>query len=258
MNLLDQLATVLAKPGLLRHHQPIILLSHMRANTSLFGHILGSHPEIAGYYEMHIGYYSWKSLIRQKLLYYHNHPAKPGARYIFDKVLHDFYLVDMALLNSHQARVIFALRSPEQTIKSIVTLFSNRPEHEFSRIDVAADYYCQRLESLVKMAGACQGYYYFDAEDLKKRTQPLLDDIGAWLGLGSPLTPEFDNFEMSGKLGAGDSSGRLALGKVDKTVSDYSQITLPAELQDKAQAVYLRARRSLVTASINGLQQATA
>jgi hypothetical protein len=34
----------------------IFLLSHMRAFTSLAGHILGSHPQINGYYEMHISY----------------------------------------------------------------------------------------------------------------------------------------------------------------------------------------------------------
>ncbi|MGV8991151.1 MAG: hypothetical protein ACOH1Q_07075 [Thiobacillus sp.] len=30
----------------------ISLLSHMRALSSLAGHILGSHPQINGYYEM--------------------------------------------------------------------------------------------------------------------------------------------------------------------------------------------------------------
>ena len=34
----------------------IFLLSHMRAFTSLAGHILGSHPQINGYFEMHISY----------------------------------------------------------------------------------------------------------------------------------------------------------------------------------------------------------
>ena len=35
-------------------YQHIFLLSHMRANTSLISHILGSHPQISGYYEMHL------------------------------------------------------------------------------------------------------------------------------------------------------------------------------------------------------------
>ena len=34
----------------------IFLLSHMRALTSLAGHILDLHPQINGYYEMHISY----------------------------------------------------------------------------------------------------------------------------------------------------------------------------------------------------------
>ena len=34
----------------------IFLLSHMRAFTSLTGHILGSHPKINGFYEMHFSY----------------------------------------------------------------------------------------------------------------------------------------------------------------------------------------------------------
>jgi len=33
----------------------------------LLSHIFGSNPEVEGYYELHMGYYSWKSLLRQKL-----------------------------------------------------------------------------------------------------------------------------------------------------------------------------------------------
>jgi hypothetical protein len=43
----------------------IFLLSHMRAFTSLAGHILGSHPQINGYYEMHISYEDASALERQ-------------------------------------------------------------------------------------------------------------------------------------------------------------------------------------------------
>jgi hypothetical protein len=43
----------------------IFLLSHMRAFTSLAGHILGSHPQVNGYYEMHISYEDAFALDRQ-------------------------------------------------------------------------------------------------------------------------------------------------------------------------------------------------
>jgi|GEM_PF-6178457 len=34
----------------------IFMLNHMRALTSLARHIVGPHPQIKGYYEMHPGY----------------------------------------------------------------------------------------------------------------------------------------------------------------------------------------------------------
>ena len=43
----------------------IFLLSHMRAFTSLAGHILGSHPAINGYFEMHISYDDASALDKQ-------------------------------------------------------------------------------------------------------------------------------------------------------------------------------------------------
>ena len=88
MNLFNNALTIIKQPTVIKSYRHILLLSHMRANTSLFGHVLGDHKEINGYYEMHIGYYSWKSLIRQKLLFSENHKIKDGSTYFFDKVLH--------------------------------------------------------------------------------------------------------------------------------------------------------------------------
>ncbi|MBM4190547.1 MAG: hypothetical protein FJ210_07540, partial [Betaproteobacteria bacterium] len=47
-------------------------MSHMRAFTSLAGHILGSHPQINGYYEMHISYADAAALDRQLALFQEN------------------------------------------------------------------------------------------------------------------------------------------------------------------------------------------
>lgn len=44
----------------------IFLLSHMRAHTSLMAHILGSHSQINGYYEMHLDYEDASALDRQR------------------------------------------------------------------------------------------------------------------------------------------------------------------------------------------------
>jgi len=47
------------------HFDRIYLLSRMRAFTSLAGHILGSHPQINGYYEMHLSYQHAAALDKQ-------------------------------------------------------------------------------------------------------------------------------------------------------------------------------------------------
>jgi hypothetical protein len=67
----------------------IFLLSHMRAFTSLIGHILGSHAKINGYYEMHLSYYSSDSLDQQLKLYKKTESIKAHSHYLFDKLLHN-------------------------------------------------------------------------------------------------------------------------------------------------------------------------
>ncbi len=44
----------------------IFPLSHMCTHTSLMAHILGSHPQINGYYEMHLGYEDASALDRRR------------------------------------------------------------------------------------------------------------------------------------------------------------------------------------------------
>ncbi len=106
----------------------IFLLSHMRAYTSLFGHIMGSNPAICGYYEMHIGYYSWKSLIRQKLLYFENEEAKPGFSCMFDKVLHNEHSVALKILNGRRIKTIFCFTATTGYYSQhIETLPGDRP-----------------------------------------------------------------------------------------------------------------------------------
>jgi hypothetical protein len=82
----------------------IFLLSHMRVYTSLAGHILGSHPQINGYYEMHLGYEDAAALDRQLELYRQGERLKPSSRYLFDKLLHDDYVLKPERLGHQEIR----------------------------------------------------------------------------------------------------------------------------------------------------------
>lgn len=244
--------TVIRQPRLLKPHRPVFLLSHMRANTSLLGHILGSNPEIAGYYEMHIGYYSWKSLWRQKLLYYRDHDVKPSVKYLFDKVLHDFHYVDMGLMKENNAKIIFSVREPHQTIKSIVAQFRRkRPGHEYGDTDAASQYYIERLDSLRNMAEQSDQFLFYDADDLRESSDDLLEILSGWLELSTPLSKEFDNFHFSGKLDTGDHSGNLEKREIIKKKTDYSDISLNPDLLKMAEDKYNEVKGWLETHSVN-------
>lgn len=246
--MLAALNQIVRHPQHLLAHRNIFLFSHMRANTSLFGHILGSHPDIEGYYEMHIGYYSWRSLWRQKLLYLENHTLKPSSRFFFDKLLHDYCVVKPDILARPNTHGIFMLRRPDKTIPSIVDLYrKNQPEHEFAKVEGATAYYIARVGELRSMASTMlHGFYYLDAEDLIEHSTETLQALSDWLGLSQPLTPEYKMFSKTGALGAGDSSDLMKSGSISNRQSDYSEIKLPIDLLSEAESTYINTRDYLL------------
>lgn len=223
MNIWQVIEQVLKQPSVLKNRTPLLLLSHMRANTSLAGHIIGSHPKIDGYYEMHIGYYSWKSFVRQRLIYSKEHQLKSGGNYMFDKVLHNEHFVSPELLNTRGTKTLLSIRRPETTIPSILKLYAKvNPKHEFASLDGAINYYLRRLERLTICSQNLKDYCYFDAEELRQNTEQCLTHISNYLELKLPLEQEFKTQKLTGAARVGDSSGNLNAGRVKKATSDYT------------------------------------
>ncbi len=215
MELFQHLKTIIKHPSILRPYKRIILLSHMRANTSLFGHLLGSNPEIEGYYELHMGYYSWKSFIRQKLIYFAEHSPKKTATYMFDKVLHNEHYVNPNIV-SHDDIVIIMVREPIATIESIQKLFLRvDPNHENTKAEYARAYYIKRLEQLVNCAEKFKGKYYFlNADQLTQSPDSILSGLSKALKLKKPLNKKYQIFKKTGSIGAGDSSENMIKGEI--------------------------------------------
>jgi hypothetical protein len=252
MNLISQIKKHLS---IYKPKKHIFLLSHMRANTSIFGHILGGHEEIEGYYEMHIGYYSWKSLIRQKILFYKNHPIKPSATYIFDKVLHDEHLVSPDLLIKNNVYTIMSLREPEQTVKSIMALYKKvNPNHEFATAAGAVAYYIKRTKTLAEIAAKVKGkYVYIDAQCLRDKTDESLTFLTNELKLSSKLSSTYKTQLLTGKGKGGDNSGNLELGKIKQGKSNYSDVEIPSESLLEINNTYKTAREELIKLASNTL-----
>lgn len=241
----------LLKPTLFFPKKHIFLISHMRANTSLFGHLLGSADEVSGYYEMHIGYYSWKSLIRQKLLYHSIHPSEPVTKYYFDKVLHSEHHISEEIINHKNFKYIFMLREPEMTIKSICKLYQKvDPNHEFVTVSGAAKYYIDRVNDIRSMFDAINNKNnccYLDAECLITKTEESLVFLTEQMEFNKKLSSEYKQFELTGKKKFGDSSSNINSGRIVSSNEDkYKDIIIGEDLLEQCEKVYSEVKNHLV------------
>jgi len=230
------------------HYARIFLLSHMRACTSLAGHVLGSHPRISGYFEMHISYEEASALDRQREVFLQYEAPKEGSRYLFDKLLHNDYQINSSLFDPDEVKILVSLQAPEKTVRSIVDLFQRKGTHEPYASPVnAANYYVERLQAL---AGFCdttpRPYYYYDAELFQEAPERLLATLTEWLDLDSPLTERYRLFSQTGKAGKGDSSRFIFSGKIEQARVDYSHIEIPEDILRRAREVYRECRSVMV------------
>jgi hypothetical protein len=229
----------LKKPSVVKHQTPILLLSHMRANTSLIGHILGSNKDINGYYEMHIGYYSAKSHYRQKLRFFSEHLTEQVKPFIFDKVLHNEHEVTEDYIEAMRPKILITVREPATSIASIMKLYSKIDStHEFATETGATDYYIKRLKWLAEFADRHSNYYFYKAEDLLNNTEECLIQLSSFLGLEEQLSSEFEVKHLSNKAKVGDSSGMLLKGKVVKKQSNATHHAPDGKVHQKAEDIY--------------------
>lgn len=231
------------------HYARIFLLSHMRALTSLAGHILGSHPWINGYFEMHIRYEDASALDKQLALLRETEALKANSHYIFDKLLHNDYPLKLEQLGSADIRILVSLLQPEQTIRSIVNLFEQKESGELYASPVeAANYYIERVQALADFClSARQPYYYYDADLFRSAPDSLLAILSSWLELKPRLSERYQIFSQTGKARKGDSSARIHSGTINRSSSDYSHIDIPEEALTRAQAVYRECRQKMIT-----------
>jgi hypothetical protein len=218
----------------------IFLLSHMRACTSLAGHILGSHPRINGYFEMHISYEDASALDRQLEIYRQYEALKGDSRYLFDKLLHNDYRLDPERLGPVDVKVLLSLLEPGQAIKSLVDLFARKGTGELYASPVEATrYYIERVQWL---ADFCRSrnwpYYFYDAELFQAAPEQLLGRLTAWLELDAPLSERYQLFSLTGKAHMGDSSPLIRSGKIEQARVDYSHVRVPGDMLSRAREVY--------------------
>jgi len=223
----------------------LFVLGHMRSYSSLLCHLLGSHPEIDGYFETHIEYRSWFDLLRLRRRVVKLTGERLSGRYVLDKILHDYPLAG-SIVRSRSTRAIILIRGPVPTVRSIMNMglrYSDIPWYRDS--DAVARYYETRLASLVRLADRLRTRaIWLEAEELLSGAEPVLTRLGAFLALRAPLPNSYRQFAHTGEAGYGDPSEEISKGRIGAARASDAHILLPEQLVARLEG----AHRSAVAA----------
>jgi hypothetical protein len=222
----------------------ILLISHQRSRSTLLAHILGSHPEIDGYSELHQHYESPLDLRAMTRRIEAATGERRHGRYALDKLLHNAGVVDPAILRRHDVKVVFLVRNPVDTIPSIVRLARTQGgDLVVGTPEGATDYYVKRLARIDRysqLMGARAALV--EAERLVADTDAVLASLTRYLGLATPLEPTYRRFPLSGQVGHGDPSPNILAGRVlrddDRESGAAEPVDIPSELMRSAVDAY--------------------
>lgn len=223
----------------------IFILAHMRCGSTALSNVLCSHPDVSGYGEAHIRYDGQGSLGRLALNQMRRDGWKPRAGYLFDKILHSRHDA-AAPRDFFDARVIFLVRGPGESIRSIVDLFTRLGRRAYDTPQKAALYYAERLETLATL------WRRFPSErrvgithgSLLRNPDDTLQYISAQLRLEPALENRYASLAASRRGGGGDPLASGLYSKIEprlpqQTANDDA-LDLPAELWARAQCAHER------------------
>lgn len=222
----------------------ILLISHMRSHSSLLAHILGSHPEIDGYSELHRRYDSRMDLREMTRRIEEATGRRRRGRYALDKLLHNAGHIDAAILRRDDVEVVFLIRNPVDTIPSIVrTSRAVDPSLPVAAPEAAIDYYVARLERIGRYSEFMgERAAFVESERLIDDTDAVLARLTRYLGLATPLEPTYERFPLSGRPGHGDPSTNILAGRVlrddERDRGTDEPVDIPAGPMSAAVAAY--------------------
>jgi len=210
---------LLKHPGVfLGQKKYVLLLSHMRAYTTLISHILASNSQINGYTEQHIPYNKHTDLIRLRYKLYNIYDEKLDGKYLLDKLLHNNLTLSDKVISNKNINFIFLTRKPSQTIPSVIKMANRLDLGNLKELEHARNYYVGRINQLRTLSTRLsQRYFYIEGDDFMQNTDHILSELSDFLGLDTPLSQSYDTFKMTGSKGIGDSSEYIQTGKIIKT-----------------------------------------
>ncbi len=187
----------------------------MRSYSSLLGHLLGSHRDVRGYYEHHVSYRDETDLaeLRRRLVGTSHRRPRRRPRYVFDKLLHDEYVVSDEVLQRPDVVALLSVREPRSTVRSIVAMWQR--EQVDAGLDDAVEHLITRYRTIGDLAVRCPRPAALFADSLVDETASTLVALQRFLDLRSPITRTYRVFEHTGRPGFGDPGESISSGVVE-------------------------------------------
>lgn len=229
-----------------RYRKAIFLLGHMRVGSTALSNVFCSRRDVSGYGEAHIRYSTQGALGRLVINQARRGAWKPGARHLFDKVLHSRH-DNGACTGFFTAQAVFMARAPGPAIASIRKLYDGLGRSEYQNDALAAQYYVARMTDLLALwarfpAGRRTGLTH---AMLMQDPETQLARLSHRLALSPPLENSYESLPASRKGGGGDPTASGKLTRVeprpDKDAEDkLASLAIEMPLRVAASDVYAR------------------
>ncbi len=230
----------------------ILLLSHMRAGSTLCVNLLGTNPEIIGIGETGIRYSSESDfrILRGKV-YSRRSRLLVTERYILDNLNHNSNISNPDIFNEN-VKCIFLLRDSKSTLSSLLNekiLKMACPKQVEGKV-WASHYYRNRLAKLTeyaKLINNKEKSLYVTYEQLVSDTQKTFNSFQQFLDLQGSFSENYSPLPLKGFLGTGGVgdpvSKKITSGKIIRKPSP--KISLPKEVAKECLESYQRAEATL-------------
>lgn len=198
----------------------LFILGHMRSGSSLFTHILNSHPDIIGFGETHLQYASEEDF--KKLLYkvyWHIRDYQMQQKYVLDKVLHNSKFIQEDFLKSQNLYSIFLIREPKRTLASIMDLKPHWNE------EYTLEHYVYRLSSLARYAeliNSQERSLFLTHDQLINRTNEVFMKLKTFLKTETDFSEHYNVLRTTGLEGVGDKTDNIKAGYIVRNPRNLS------------------------------------
>ena len=187
-----------------RFTRACFLIGHMRCGSTALSAILTGTGQVSGYGEAHIAYTGRASLGLLAINQWRRGAWNRQATGLFDKILHNRYDGNPPS-DFFAARAVFMAREPIAAITSIRALFATIGSREYASDEAAANYYCERLEAMLRSWAAFGARRIAICyEDLIREPETQLARISATLALVPPLANHYTLQAAAQARGGGD------------------------------------------------------